>query len=1176
MTTLLRDLIEIPDRVLAGDFVLALAKGIGESSTIEQYVVTPQLAACFDQALGVIETAVETSSSRASYLDGSFGSGKSHFMAVLHAILRGDPDARGKKGLADIVLRHDRWLRGRRFLLVPFHLPDAQTLDAAILGGYVAHVRKTDPDAALPDVYVDNELLADARDLRARDGDEKFIAELPAGDDEWGMPGWDAPSLDAAFAAPPGDKERRRLVGDLLAGPFRRYARAVRAEAESYISLDEGLSVISRHAREVLGYDAVVLLLDELVLWLAGYIGDQVRVSREAQKVSKLIESAEHERPAPIISFVPRQRDLRDLVGRDVAGAVATSLFDTLKYWDGRFDVIKLDDRNLPAIVAERLLRPRDAAARAALDEAFGQAANVRAEVWETLLDVHGDAADRDAFRATYPFSPAFLHAMVDISGALQRERTALKLMLTDKLRDEFDQAKRFYTARLRPYLLARHGLTEQQAAALGPRHAFRADDLIAKTLLLAALVPGVPALQALTVSRLAALNHGSVVTMLPGQERATVGRTLRDLSTEFGEIQVSGGDDARVEIALIGVDTGAILRQARHVDDDSAKRRMIKDLLWAEFAVTDRGEFVSTDEVVWRGTSRRAELVFANIRDGEKLPTHQFAPSEPDAIRVLVDYPFDEHTHSPNEDASRVRRLQAELDQPPTLAWLPHFLSGARISDLGDLIVICYVLEAGRLDDLTPSLTADDRHHARAQLESRRAALTARTREAMKRAYGVASPDDADLGARVDGHVLALDSGLELRTHVGQGLRDALHRLCRQLLDHRYPRHPDFDPLGSGQEIRRPELATVLRTVEQAAQDRVGRYEPPRADIPAVKRIANPLGLGVMHEAAFVLGDDWKQLIDRKAAGSAEVTVRAMREWITDEQPGLPEHVADLVVACYAIQADRAWVRGGQAIAPPELPAIRPDMTLRSQELPAEAEFERASQRADAIFGVPRQPVRSARATHAIADGVRRRAGELLAAAEALAERLDAHAQTLGLDGDAARTVTSRTLTALLNTLAGTGDSTALLRELARADLPREHAIYRASLDGARELAGALGSVRWQILDQLPRLAAGGGDAQAAASILDELHRVARHDEHEIGLAGPLRQAEQAAIRLLVDREPPPPPSAPPPPPPPGPPGFTRRVPARQVPEVVEELCDAADARQDAEFEITWRIVTD
>jgi hypothetical protein len=179
----------------------------------------------------------------------------------------------------------------------------------------------------------------------------------------------------------------------------------------------------------VLGYDAIVLLLDELVLWLSAYIGNPDKVREEAQKVSKLVESAEREWPAPIVSFVPRQRDLRDLVGRDTAGAVAVSLFDILKYWEGRFDSIALDDRNLPAIVHERLLKPKDDAARAAVDKAFSQATNVNPQVWETLLDVHGDAADRAAFRLTYPFSPAFLHAMVDISGALQRERTALKLI---------------------------------------------------------------------------------------------------------------------------------------------------------------------------------------------------------------------------------------------------------------------------------------------------------------------------------------------------------------------------------------------------------------------------------------------------------------------------------------------------------------------------------------------------------------------------------------------------------------------------------------------------------------------------------------------------------------------------------------------------------------------------
>jgi hypothetical protein len=1221
MTTLLRDLIDIPDRVLAGDFVLALAKGINERSTIDQYVVTEQLAGSFDRALGIIQTAVETSSSRASYLDGSFGSGKSHFMAILHAILRGDPEARGKKGLADVVARHDPWLHGRKFLLVPFHLPDSTTLDAAILGGYVAHVSKLHPGVALPDVFIDDELLADARDLRARLGDEQFIAQLPVGDDEWGS-GWDRASLDVALSAPEGHGERRRLVGDLLAGPFKRYARAVRADAQSYISLDAGLSVISTHAKEVLGYDAVVLLLDELVLWLAGYLGDQQKVSREAQKVSKLIESAEHERPAPIISFLPRQRDLRDLVGRDTPGAVVTSLFDTLKYWDGRFDIIRLDDRNLPAIVHERLLRPRDDAARAALDEAFSRTASVRAEVWETLLDVHGDTADRAAFRATYPFSPAFLHAMVDISGALQRERTALKLMqqllvdyrdiltvgqlmpigaifdvlaggadrpFTDKLRDEFEQAKRFYTGQIRPYLLERHGLTEQQVSSLGPQHAFRADDLVAKTMLLAALVPNVPALRGLTASRLAALNHGSIVTMLPNQERRTVARTLRDLARQFGEFRVSEDEDPRVDLAIIGIDTGGILRQARYVDDAAARRRVIKSILWEEMSVAESGELVTAIDIVWRGTTRRVELVLGNVRDEDSLQWQSFEPNEPGAIRVVIDYPFDDGNHSPVEDANRLRRRPEYLDGVATLVWLPHFLSTRRLDDLSDLIVISHVLRPGVLEDLTPNLTAEDRHHARLQLESRRSALGARLRDAVKRAYGVASPEDEDLGPRAESHVHSLDPGVEARPQVGQGLGNALRGLCYQLLDYRYPRHPDFDPQGRRQAVRPVELAMVLRTVEQAAQDAVGRYEPPRPDISVLRRIANPLGLGVMHEAAFVLGDEWKQRLDRRTGGRDEVTVAQLRGWLEEEQPGLPVGVRDLVIASYAIQADRAWARpGGGVISPsPELSAIRPDLVLRSQELPSSSEFEQAARRAEKIFGVPRQPVRSARATNAIARDVRDRAGGLLPSAETLTGALEAHAVTLGLTQDSPRLATARILSGLLNRLAGTTDATLLLRGLAAVELPRDDAIYRAHLDSAQEVTAAMNSTRWPVLDRLPQIAAADGGA-AGGALLRDLRSAAGHDEHEAALADALRRAEQEATALVIRAASKPEGrSAEPSANPAGSaekrstgnpqPAFTvRRVSSAKVLEIVEEICTAADAQPNAEFEITWRVVSE
>jgi len=338
---LLRDLVAIPDTVHDGDFVLTLSKGVRDKSTITDYVVTEPLAANFDKALDLIKSALETGASRAAYLNGSFGSGKSHFMAILHAVLKGDPDARGKKGLADIVAKHDAWLTGRKFLLVPYHLPDSQSLDAAILGGYVAHVAKEHPGVALPAVYRDDSLIADAAGLRIQVGDEKFIGLLPAAGEEaqeWGAAAWDTQSLDAAFAEPQTGKERRRLVGDLLVGPFQRYAGTVRADQASYIDFDEGLSVISQHARNVLGYDAIVLFLDELVLWLAGLIADPKKIHEQVQKVSKLTESAAGPRPAPIISFVPRQRDLRDLVSKAAVGNEVTSLFDMLKYWDGRFE----------------------------------------------------------------------------------------------------------------------------------------------------------------------------------------------------------------------------------------------------------------------------------------------------------------------------------------------------------------------------------------------------------------------------------------------------------------------------------------------------------------------------------------------------------------------------------------------------------------------------------------------------------------------------------------------------------------------------------------------------------------------------------------------------------------------------------------------------------------------
>ena len=163
---LLKDLISIPERVHQGDFVLQLSKGVTEpEQTLRDYVVTPQLVDAFSNAMGFIQQAVQTGGSKAAYLHGSFGSGKSHFMAVLNLLLAGNTQARATPELADVVARHS-WTEGRKFLLVPYHMIGARDMESAILGQYADFVRKQRPAAPVPGFYLAEGLFKDARSHR--------------------------------------------------------------------------------------------------------------------------------------------------------------------------------------------------------------------------------------------------------------------------------------------------------------------------------------------------------------------------------------------------------------------------------------------------------------------------------------------------------------------------------------------------------------------------------------------------------------------------------------------------------------------------------------------------------------------------------------------------------------------------------------------------------------------------------------------------------------------------------------------------------------------------------------------------------------------------------------------------------------------------------------------------
>jgi hypothetical protein len=170
-------------------------------------------------------------------------------------------------------------------------------------------------------------------------------------------------------------------------------------ETSEFVDLGDGLAVLSAHARS-LGYDALILFLDELILWLASHAANVDFVTTEAQKVPKLVESERADRPVPIVSFVARQRDLRELVGQHITGADRLAFSDVLSWWAGRFSTISLEDRNLPAIAERRVLRPRTMEARRQMDDEFARTASLREEVMKVLLT---NRSNRDDFRRLYP-----------------------------------------------------------------------------------------------------------------------------------------------------------------------------------------------------------------------------------------------------------------------------------------------------------------------------------------------------------------------------------------------------------------------------------------------------------------------------------------------------------------------------------------------------------------------------------------------------------------------------------------------------------------------------------------------------------------------------------------------------------------------------------------------------
>ena len=1159
MPTYISELFDLPDYVQRGDFVLRLTEGITKpEETVRNYVVTPQLVESFNAALNLISSAISSKSSKAAYLHGSFGSGKSHFMAILSLILEGVPAARSIPELAAVIAKHNEWSAGKKFLLVPFHFVDAKDMESALLGGYVNFVGRAHPNAPLPGVYLADSIFADAENLRRTMGDESFFENLnekSGGDSsgDWGAigAGWNAASFDEAVAAAPNSDERLRLVGDLT----ETYFSSVKSAGE-YVDLDTGLSIISKHAH-ALGYDVLILFLDELILWLGSRSADTNFLHREGQKLAKLVESQSADRPAPIVSFIARQRDLRDFVSENVMGVEMAKFTDILKYWEARFSEIKLEDRNLPVIAQKRILKPKSESARLLLEEAFESTESIRENVMNVLLT---SRADRETFRKVYPFSPALIDTLVAVSSLLQRERTALKVMMqllveqknvltlgeiipvgdlfdviaegdeafSDVMKKRFDDAKKLYETKFKPMLESEHQVTFADAETMPADDsqvvALRNDDRLIKTLLLSALADNVESLRNLNAEKLAALNHGTVKSPIPGQESRQVLRRLRNWASRVGEIKI--GEDPpnnpSVALQITGIDTESIIKQAQTEDNAGNRRRKIRELLLEQLEIRGQNELFQSYNFNWRATARSCEIIFGNIRDQSELPDSSFK-NDGDRWRVIVDFPFDNEAHGPTDDLARLQKLE-QKDSSLVLAWIPSFLSQQVQKDLGKLAVLDHILTGERINDYVTHLAPAERSTAKTLLENQQRQLKQKLIGCLEACYGIANPPPGTIDPahqiEPNAHFQTLAAGFAPQTPSAANLREAFERLLDQALEFQFPAHP---PFKTETKLGVAYLAKVYETIEKAVQDADGRIAVEQSQRRDIGLIAEPLKLGEMHETHFLIGRYWVNFFNRKEAefkredAANRFSVGDLREWMdADGQMGLPKEIQNLVLMSYATQTNRTFSLHNTFYAP-NLSNLPNNLELREQPLPDLSAWDSSRQRAADIFGITSAPVLNAGNAAKFAGELENKIKEYERSNQNLIAVLAQKAQPLISDESPfLRLKTAQILQKMIESLKG-GDSRELIESFAGFDLQTvSTSAIKGSLQKISEVAARVESFNLPLVLGLNTL--NDDRRQAADIILNKLFTALREDEYVTPLVPTLNEIEKNATRLLLE----------------------------------------------------------
>ena len=525
--------------------------------------------------------------------------------------------------------------------------------------------------------------------------------------------------------------------------------------------------------------------------------------------------------------------------------------------------------------------------------------------------------------------------------------------------------------------------------------------------------------------------------------------------------------------------------------------------------------DLTTSYKLVWRGTERAVDITFGNIRDAGEMPDIALR-SGGGRPKVVIDFPFDETGHTPEEDLERLDTWSALNEPTATVCWVPSFLNREGLGGLGRYVALNELMRSEqRFEQHTQHLSQRQRLELRPVLTSMRDQLRAQLKEAVLVAYGVRSGSHpwVDDASALTEHFRSLDPALVARPTTSPTMAGALDELCDQVLAAQFPGHPRFDA-----KVTPGMLRTTWDEVRRALADPDGRINVETANRPALRNVATALGLGQMGDSHFVLSREWStRVFDRRLDAARNdgrsATVADARAWIdtADGGPrGLPPEIADLVVLTVAAQCDHSLTQGGVAITPTPGRPLPGDVVLRPERLPAVDSWRRAVDTAGAVFGIAAGAHVSGPEVGVFGDEVAAKVAALHEGAARLVDALDAAYRRCGIaDGDRRRT--ARAALDLVRGLRGRSGHDAVAR-LAAFEAPTSAAAVGKSLRSAVEVARSLDDTNWALFDLA---AAVVGERVAEALAGDEIARAWDTTRRDL---------EAEATRALAPPAPPPP----------------------------------------------------